>query len=421
MPVPRRAICALSVLLVLALNSVAIAATSPGGKAAEPATAPAIRVASGRLVDSKGQTVQLRGANVAGLEYVAVQGWDPGNPWGSQSGTATPDWKLIKSWGMNVVRLPLNEASWLNLSCVTLGVAGTVVREGRSQAAHVGSHLQADPGGNYRATVLRSVNDALEAGLYVIVDLHWSAPDFICPMSQNSLADDSNAIPFWRSVADTFRNRPGVLFELFNEPTLTPDRSEHWELLLSGGDQEEILTGGNPATVRIPWRAAGMQAMLDAVRSTGARNVVLVSGLSYAGNLRRWMKYRPVDPIQQMAVAWHAYPAFNSTWGTSAYLETNAGPQAWHDVEAILEAGYPVVVTEFGDRNTQGTVGAPFAQRLLPWADRHGVSYVGWAWMISQSPCCVLIKDALGTPTPGYGEYVKSHYLCRAKGRPDCP
>ena len=37
-----------------------------------------------------GKTIQLRGVNVSGLEFVAVQGWDPGNPWGGQVGPTTP-------------------------------------------------------------------------------------------------------------------------------------------------------------------------------------------------------------------------------------------------------------------------------------------------------------------------------------------
>jgi len=398
---------------------IAVRAAQSGESAHKPATL-AIRISGNHFVDGAGKVLQLRGANVAGLEYVAVQGWNPANPWGNQTGTATPDWKLMKSWGINLVRIPLNEASWLGMRCVSVGGAGTVVIDGKSVPVHAGAQLLADPGGNYRSTVARSVADAIDAGLYVILDLHWSAPELVCPMVQNALADESNSLPFWNSVAGAFKDQPAVMFDLFNEPTLTPDRASHWKLLLEGGDQEEILTGGTPPSVQIPWRAAGMQAMLDTVRATGAKNVVLVSGLSYAGNLRRWLDYRPVDPLGQLAVSWHAYPAYNSTWGTPAYLETNAGPQGWRDVDAILGAGYPVLITEFGDRNVPGTVGAPFAERLLPWADQRGIGYVAWAWMLSQSPCCVLIQDALGRPSAGYGEYVKAHYQCRAANQGPC-
>jgi len=78
------------------------------------------------------------------------------------------------------------------------------------------------------------------------------------------------------------------------------------------------------------------------------------------------------------------------------------------------------VITEFGDHNAAGTTTSPFASNLLPWADQNGVSYLGWAWDVWQDADNVLITDAAGDPTPGYGAYVKKHYLCRASGAASC-
>jgi endoglucanase len=58
---------------------------------------------------------------------------------------------------------------------------------------------------------------------------------------------------------------------------------------------------------------------------------------------------------------------------------------------------------------------------LLPFADQNGMSYLGWTWDAWNTPDFVLITDANGTPTAGYGEYVKAHYLCRAAGTTNCP
>ncbi len=44
------------------------------------------------------------------------------------------------------------------------------------------------------------------------------------------------------------------------------------------------------------YRAAGMQQLLDAVRATGATNVIMVGGPQYAGDLDHWLQYEPVDP-----------------------------------------------------------------------------------------------------------------------------
>jgi endoglucanase len=79
-----------------------------------------------------------------------------------------------------------------------------------------------------------------------------------------------------------------------------------------------------------------------------------------------------------------------------------------------------VVISEFGDHNAPGTTDAPFVSRLLPWADQHGASYLGWAWDAWQDKDNVLIKNSAGDPTDGYGVYVKQHLLCVASGKPPC-
>jgi hypothetical protein len=88
-------------------------------------------------------------------------------------------------------------------------------------------------------------------------------------------------------------------------------------------------------------------------------------------------------------------------------------------VRAILAAGYPVVITEYGD--AVGSSNAPFASILLPFADDNGISYFGWTWNPWIGTTYYLITDGTGHPTPGYGAYVKAHYLCRARGTTNCP
>jgi hypothetical protein len=86
----------------------------------------------------------------------------------------------------------------------------------------------------------------------------------------------------------------------------------------------------------------------------------------------------------------------------------------------IRAAGYPVVITEFGD--TIGGTTSPWASVLLPFADEHGIGYLGWTWDTWEGQKANdLITDASGTPSKGYGTYVKAHYLCRAQGNTTCP
>jgi endoglucanase len=379
------------------------------------------------LIDAQGNEIQLRGVNVSGLEAVAVLGWSPSNPWGSQTGTPTPDWSTIKSWGTNVVRLPLNEASWLGLSCIDEGGFGSTVTNGVKTQNKPGTTIKADPGDNYQATVASSVTSATAAGLYVILDLHEAAPGNICPNVQNAMADADHSVAFWSSVATAFKGSPNVIFELFNEPFLDMTQAlvgnTPWPDLLNGGATLTSVAAAAPnnsITVPHTWQTAGMQQLLDAVRATGATNVVLTSTNSYAGAIFDWLQYKPTDSANQLAAVWHAYSIAEYPTQVDCEGMPACSAKVMAAAQAIKAAGYPVIITEYGDGIGGST--APWASVLLPFADANNISYLGWTWDVWGGQVANdLITDAAGDPTQGYGTYVKAHYLCRAAGTAVCP
>jgi endoglucanase len=367
-----------------------------------------IQVQRNQFIDASGEIVQLRGVSISGLENTAIHGWaklgdGSYNYWGEAAlNSKEPNWATFKTWKANAVRLPLNEGSWLGYACSNPD----------------GSTRPSDPGGRYRNAVTSSVRDATDAGLYVILDLHWSAPAKFCALAQNQMADRDNSLTFWGQVAATFKEYPNVLFELFNEPFVGYSNAspEDWRIIMRGGPQDSYVTGySNAYQVHFRWDVAGMQQMLDAVRASGAKNVVLIGGASWAQDLSQWLSVKPEDPLHQIAAVWHAYPS------KPGVLQPNFGQKAYSWAEGVLAAGYPVIITETGDHNAPGTVGSPFEATLLPWADEHGVSYIGWSWDVLQNVDNVLIKDAAGTPTDGYGSYFKQHLVCRAGGAARCP
>jgi endoglucanase len=379
----------------------------------------ALAVQGNKLVDGSGHTVQLRGANISGLESTAIQGWDPSDPWGDSGFAGGPQWSTLKAWDINVVRLPLNEASWLALTTYN----------------HDGSSIQADPGQNYQATVIKAVQDATAAGLYVILDLHWSGPNVPVPGQpapvpqtpfeanggQNPMADADHSVAFWTSVAMTFKGNPAVAFELYNEPYFywITDSEAEWGVLLNGGTITQYVTGANPYTVGYDWQAVGMQQLLNAVRATGATNVVITGGVDWCGDLQDWLANMPADPLHQLAASWHAYPLSDTVGDPNATVPTD-GVAEYGYVKTIA-ATVPVVITETGDHSANGTVGSPFDSIVLPWADSNGVSYLGWTWDPWGASDFDLIKDTSGTPTDGFGQYFHDHLLCRGNGGVSCP
>ncbi len=376
---------------------------------------PVVRVSGNRLVDGAGHTLQLRGVNVSGLEFYPILNAADQDYWGGQ----TPKLRAIQAWHANAIRVPLNEQSYLQQTCFQPRAPGSKP-----------SAQSADPLKKYRTLVRALVDDATHQGMYVILDLHKNAPAAviagsdtalqICSISsaQQEMADAANSVAFWRAVASDYRDYPNVIFDLFNEPHIdnfiAPAGAADavggvWTVLRDGG-VGKLLYGNNQAITQ-NWNSAGMQALLDAVRSTGAANVVMAAGLSWSQDNSQWLRFAPVDPRKQLALSWHAYPKFGAEFGTAAYNEPGLGMVAYRWAEAILNSGYPIIIGETGDHSAAGTQTAPFLAILLPWADAHSVSVLGWGWNAWGAPSANLIKDASGTPTDGYGQAFRSWML----------
>jgi hypothetical protein len=156
-----------------------------------------------------------------------------------------------------------------------------------------------------------------------------------------------------------------------------------------------------------------MQELLDAVRSTGARNVVMVGGPQYAGTVDKWAAYAPVDPIGQLAASVHIYYNTPSSpdW-SPCYLQS-----CWDTTLGPLALSTPIVIGEIGEHDCahgliDGSSINPVQKSLLDWSDAHGLSYLSWSWIASGN-CAgepALISNYDGTPT-AYGVGLRDHLL----------
>lgn len=311
-----------------------------GASAAAPAPTPV--VVGNQLIDSRsGAVFAPHGANWPGFEYACVQGW-------GYSGSYSPaEAAAIASWGINVIRLPLNQSCWLGLPGQSYGTAA-----------------------GYRAAVTAWVDQLNAAGVAVLLDLHWSAPAGVAATGQRAMAD-AQSVTFWSSVAGSFATNPSVMFDLFNEPYSRWNSATGswafqltWECWQSGGCSAPAVDDTQPLT-GATYTVTGMSALVAAVRGAGAAQPVFLGGLNYSNDLTGWLAHRPADT--QLVASWHNYIGQGCDTTT-----------CWNSQIAPVAAVVPVVATEFGQNSS--TTSAGYMEGFMGWADAHGVGYMPWAW-----------------------------------------
>ncbi|MEV4008758.1 cellulase family glycosylhydrolase [Actinomadura sp. NPDC049753] len=332
--------------------------------------APKLKVSGNTFVNAAGAAVRLRGVNRSGGEFACVQGngiWD--GPMDAASVAA------IRNWNVNAVRVPLNSDCWLGLDNVDPAYRGSA----------------------YQNAVKNYVGLLEENGITPILELHWSRGlwtgyDSHCQTAaaecQKPMPDARYAPEFWKQLATAYKGDTAVVFDLFNEPypnnLQVMDYAQSWKCWRDGGS----------ACTGLTYEAAGMQDLLDAVRSTGAQNVVMVAGSSYSNDLGQWLAQKPSDPTGNLAAAWHSYN-FNYCKDASC----------WDQQIAPVAAQVPLVAGEIGEN----TCGHSYVDALMSWLDARGASYLGWTWNTwdcSSGPSLISSYD--GTPT-AYGAGLRDH------------
>jgi aryl-phospho-beta-D-glucosidase BglC (GH1 family) len=244
---------------------------------------------------------------------------------------------MRRDWNANVVRLSVNQAFWLN-TAPKVSMA-------------------------YAAELARVITAIEKAGMDVIVDSHRSSTGYMA---------DANSVVFWKEVATVYRDDPHVLFELFNEP-----HDISWDLWLKGG------TAPNGSVVH------GMQELYNAVRSTGANNLVVVGGLNWAYELS--------------GIATHRVVGNNIVYATHPYNYPGKQPSDWDRAFGALAATDPIIATEFGNYDCS----KGYYQAFVDYARAHKISWTAWAWYPGGCGFPGLITDSNGTPNAP-GEVVKA-------------
>jgi len=302
---------------------------------------------------------QLRGVNRAGAEF--------GEEWEGWTGQAYYEWPSVSpvpvrtnelnyfaSKGMNVVRLPI---SWERLQHTLNGPL--------------------DP--TYQASLVDYINAATSMSFAVIVGLHNygryatgaydSSGAQVDTYTQHRLGDGTltfaHVADVWTKIATLFVGNPRVIFNLMNEQHDAD----------SSLDSKAIF--------------AGYQTVLDAVRATGARQLVLFPN-TRSSDTHHWSTWSPQGgPLDSVAALSVEDSADNVAFDMHSYTEAG---DSWNgDITVVTDwaraNGKRLFLSELGTED-----GAMAVSTLLTHINANADVWIGWTvWNLD--PYSISVTD----------------------------
>ncbi len=318
-----------------------------------------IKVAGNRLTDPDGREVWLQGVAVPGLEIV---------PEGH--GVVNSTKVAIEEWKSNVVRLAVKDEYWFG--------------RGKETAK---TKAQTDGGAAYRAIVDAAVNMAANRGCYLVIDNHVFR------------AVKPEQLEFWKDVATKYKNHPAVLFDIINEP-----HGITWVVWRNGGFVEEkkkkevdesAFLSEEEKRANEGYDSPGMQKLVEVIRATGAKNVIIAGGLDWAYDLTGILDGYALEDESGNGIMYstHVYP-WKKDWQKS-FLDA--------------AAKYPIFVGEVGADVKKMSFLPPDRQEdpytwvpdMLAVIQKHRLNWTGWSFHTWATP--VMLSDWNYTPTPFWG------------------
>lgn len=311
-----------------------------------------LHVAGNQVLTPAGKAVWLQGVNVPSLEWSTR-----GDNLLRSITVAIDDWKA------NIIRLPVHAERWF----------------GRGSD-------QKDGGKSYRELVDQAIEAAETRSAYLILDLHhYRAPK-----------DES--IEFWKDAAARYKNRTSVLFGLLNEP-----HGISWEIWRNGGVVDEKAKSDAPKEneeKQTTFTSPGMQKVVDAIRETGANNVLLAGGLDWAYDISGILKGFALTDKSGNGIIYdtHVYP-----WKSG-----------WEQKFLAVAEKHPVLLGEVGcDSKPMPFIPASqhkdpyvWAPQILATIQEHKLHWTAWCFHPSATPR--IIQDWEYTPTPFWGAFVRT-------------
>ncbi len=312
-----------------------------------------LHVVGNQIVNTENNPVWLQGVNIVSLEWSAG-----GERVMKSSLVAVEDWKA------NAIRLPVKEEYWF----------------GKAAA-------QKDGGAAYRQLIENVITLVANRGAYVVLDLHR----FRAPKDEH--------VAFWKDAAKAYKNHPAVLFDLFNEP-----HGLSWEVWRNGGFVAEKTQPANAdqndeANAAKGFQSPGMQRLVEAVRGTGSRNIVIAGGLDWAYDLSGIANGFALSEPGGNGIVYstHIYP-WKRDWAGKVLLVADRHPIF------VGEVGADIKKMSFIPAEAQEDA-ATWVPEMLGLIQQHKLHWTGFSFHPKASP--VMITGWDYTPTPFWGQPAK--------------
>lgn len=338
-------------------------------------------VSGTKLMSPSGQPFLLRGAQID-TAFTYSKSWQRGSNSVIKKLNSTVFNEMSKNWHMNAVRITLS--NWIYTS---------------------------DPK-NYLTLLDQVVQEANQAGLYTILNLH-DDKQAGSPYGSNANVPKPESVAFWKILAAHYASNPMVIYDVFNEPQY-PD-GPTW---LNGGGTVTGSTGKSAPIV-------GMQTLVNVIRASGAKQIIVIGGLKY-----------PLLYEKKTGVALRIKDA-NIVYTTHWYREIATGnPTTWDAKLGSFKGHYPIYFGEWAllpntpanasyrckGANMQNADQKVIA--FLNYADQNQMSWTAWRFDVAN----LILSFSTFTPTrlddpnhpwtcpspnatAGMGEVVMEHLL----------
>jgi hypothetical protein len=319
-------------------------------------------VVGNRIIGPGGGDWIARGVNLGGLEW-SPNGYD----------LAYWNFKRMKDWGVNFVRVALSDVFWLKSMC---------------------SYNK-----NYAAKVDQIVQWGKQLKMLILLDDHHGTAGQTCGTGKwhNIMRlPDIHNLAFVKALATRYKNEPYVAIDLYNEPHDIPD--SFWR---DGG----LLDG---------YRGLGMQQMVDGVRSTGYTGLVVATGNGWGNDLRMVID-NPLSNDKNLVYGAHTYPYWcdgKIVLNEPYWCRGKQFPPQLESQIPQAAAKRAVIMAEFGTyRPIAGEVAAP-----IRWAEEHRIGWAAWLWCNGKATSFCLLAEGGGNNPSVIGQPVRDA-LRRATGK----